>query len=274
MKKVRLFFVLLVCAMLLGNFSAMAANPDEAAFVVSSAQASAGESVDITISVRNNPGIASAKLEVAFDDGLTLNSVVYNADMGGMTMQPGTLTSPVILNWLDFAGNFNGDAVFATLNFTVADHASAGDYSIRVSYEEDNVYNIAEDNIYFYASNGAVTVVGETAAEEPKETIAPPAGEAPDVVPEDEAPGDEAPDTEGVSEAPGDEAAGDGDVSADQSGASSEGQAVVEVPEDGNEPQSEDDGVTGLWMLVTLLFCVVIAGMLVFLILRAKRAKR
>ena len=275
MKKIKLFLALLLCSALLGRFPAMAVNSEDPAFVVSSAKVSAGETVDITISIKNNPGIASAKLEVAFDDALTLNSVAFNGDMGGMSMQPEELASPVALNWLDFAGNFNGDAVFATLNFTVADDASAGDYSIEVSYEADNVYNIAEENVSFHVSNGSVAVGGEAAAEKPDEPLAPPTGEAPDAAPEDDVPADVVPDSEAVSGVPGNEAPGTSNMSAEQSDTSAVPQdAVVQTPVgDADSSQPEDNG-SGMWLPVVLVICAALVCGFVFVRMRAKQKEQ
>ena len=283
MKKLGIF-ALLICFALLAGFSAVAVELDEPAFVVSSATVNAGETVDITIRIVNNPGIASAKLEVTFDDTLALNSVAFNEDMGGMYVQPGALTAPVTLNWLDFAEDFNGDAVFATLNFTVAGDAAAGVYSIDVSYEAENVYNIAEDNVFFHVSNGGVTVAAEPAAqqpEEPEEPEVPPAAEVPDTVPEENVPDSQVPDGEAVSGAPEDELpeteAPDTVVGTDN------GNGTVSVPqedvprtpvEDAEPSQTEDDGDHGLWLPVVLAVCAAIAvGGFGFLKTRAKGQK-
>lgn len=283
MKRVKSFLaLLLVCSMLWGNCSAMAVNGGDPAFVVAQVSANAGEDVDVAISLENNPGIASAKLTVVFDDGLTLTGVTYNEDMGGMSMPPSGLTSPVILNWLDFEGNFTGDAVFATLHFTVADTAESGAYSIEVTYEADNVYNIAEDNVYFHVSNGAVTVEGEDVI--PDMPVDPVEDETPDPEGADETPADEAPDPEGMggvpeaeapdaedmSAAPEEEAPTDSNVNADQSGVSSETQDVVEAPEQ-DASQTEDDGGAGIWVFIALLVCAVAVCVIVFARARGKR---
>lgn len=134
----------------------------EPVFVVEQAAAAPGETVDVTISVKNNPGVASIRLKVTYDQGLTLNSVTYNDAIGGMSMQPQQMTSPVTLNWFNGTANSTGDWVFATLSFTVSIDAQKGEHPIEITYEPNNVYNIAEENLPFAIENGAVNV-GEAA---------------------------------------------------------------------------------------------------------------
>ena len=159
MKK-RMLALFLVVMMVFSAIPVSAApGATEPTFVVKTVEAAAGETVDVTIEVANNPGIASIKLLATYDANLTLNSITYNNAIGGMFMQPQKLTSPVILNWFNGAANSNGDWVFATLSFTVADTAAAGTYPITITYEADNVYNINFDNLDFAITNGGVTVV-------------------------------------------------------------------------------------------------------------------
>ena len=134
--------------------------PELPYIVVSNAMGSVGKTVEITIALENNPGLASMKLKVAFDDtALTLNRVVYNDAMGGMSQEPPKpMKNPTTLNWFNGAANSNGDFVYATLTFTVNETAVAGDYEIAVTYDADDVYNIDYDNIDFGIINGKITV--------------------------------------------------------------------------------------------------------------------
>ena len=128
-------------------------------FVISAASASAGETVEITIKLKNNPGIASMILAVAFDESaLTLKEVVYNTKIGGQTVEPQKMTSPVTLYWINGLADAEGDFLFVTLRFTVKSGASKGDHGITLTYKPDNVYDITETNIEFKVVNGKVTV--------------------------------------------------------------------------------------------------------------------
>lgn len=136
-------------------------------FVVDNLVASGGDTVEVKISFKNNPGIASVKLSVAFDSLLTLEKITYNKDLNGMAQQPQSLNSPVTLNWFNGAGNTEGDIVFATLTFKVGKTAKSGDVAnISVSYEPNNIYRIAEDFteelIDFEIVNGSISVLSHT----------------------------------------------------------------------------------------------------------------
>ena len=138
-------------------------DPDEAiskpSFVVSNAIANPGETVEITVALKNNPGIASIILAVAFDsDALTLTEVVYNTSIGGQTVPPYSANSPIKLYWINGFADAEGDFVLATLKFTVNSDADVGDHNITLSYNADDVYDISETNLPFEIVNGKVTV--------------------------------------------------------------------------------------------------------------------
>lgn len=135
-----------------------AAGETEPTFTVSSGQANPGKNVNIRIRIDNNPGIASAKLKVQFDSALTLTGVTYNQSLGGMSMQPQKLESPVTLNWFNGAQDTTGDMIYATLKFKVAQNATPGFHDITVTYDPNDVYNIEEQNIDFQVQNGGVLV--------------------------------------------------------------------------------------------------------------------
>lgn len=129
------------------------------AFVVSNATAKAGDTVEVTVAVKNNPGIASIILSAAFDnDALTLTEVVYNTSIGGQTVQPQKKNSPIKLYWINGFADAEGDFVLATLKFTVKSDATAGDHNITLSYNADDVYDISETNLPFEIVNGKITV--------------------------------------------------------------------------------------------------------------------
>ena len=128
-------------------------------FVVSSHEAKRGDTIEVTVALKNNPGIASIILAVAFDsDALTLTEVVYNTSIGGQTVPPYSANSPIKLYWINGFADAEGDFVLATLKFTVKSNAPAGDYYIALSYNADDVYDISETNLPFEIVNGKVTV--------------------------------------------------------------------------------------------------------------------
>lgn len=129
--------------------------------VISSHEALAGETIQVTVSLENNPGLASAILNVSFDTSiLTLQSVEYNTAMGGQTVPPQSMNSPVTLYWVSPFADMSEDCVFATLTFKVSENAKEGDNTkVNITYEADNVYNLAEENIALNVMPGTVAVI-------------------------------------------------------------------------------------------------------------------
>ena len=131
------------------------------AFVVENVDAHAGDkNVAVNVSIKNNPGVASILLEVVYDkENLTLTNFTYNSEVlaGCSTVPFNANAFAPCLNMVNGTQNVQGDWIFATLYFDVKSTA-IGSCPITVSYDEDNVYNIDEDNIPFIITGGAINV--------------------------------------------------------------------------------------------------------------------
>ena len=183
--------VALIATLSLGVSMFVSAYGADPTIVVSSETVCQGSTVDVKISLKNNPGIASMKLQVSFPEGLSLVSlgedtydgnyvtidgepdtestdvtdwVKYDiADVKGSVFQPEKGTSPVTLNWVSPLENVTGDVTFATLKFKAAENATLGDKDITVTYDAEDVFKLVdgaepEENVTFKVENGKVTV--------------------------------------------------------------------------------------------------------------------
>ncbi len=132
----------------------------EPTFVVSDAIASAGDTnVEITVALKNNPGVTSMLMKIAFDNSaLELVSMSYNTEIGGQGIPNASSESPITAYWAEGFTDVTGDWIFLTLVFNVSSAAAAGDYEIAVSYNADDVFNAAETNVAFDIINGKITV--------------------------------------------------------------------------------------------------------------------
>ena len=132
----------------------------EPTIVVSSANASAGATnVEITVALKNNPGVTSMLMQIDFDDdALNLVSMTYNTEIGGTGIPLQSTASPIRAYWAEGFNNITGDWVFVTLKFNATSSATAGDYDITVTYNADDVYNADEINVEFDIINGKITV--------------------------------------------------------------------------------------------------------------------
>ena len=155
-----LFAVVLVFSLVLGAASTAEA-AGEPTFRVSSAVGEVGQTVSVTISLENNPGISSIRMLVSYDPALILRNIGYNNAMGGQSYPPETMSSPATLIWLSPFANYSGDGVFATLTFEVTSAAAnLNQAGITLTYDPEDVYNMAENNIAFNVINGTVTIPG------------------------------------------------------------------------------------------------------------------
>ncbi len=134
----------------------------EPTFVVSNEKADAGDTVKITISTKNNPGIISMKLLIKYDN--TALKLV-NAEKGkfnDITFSPkGNI--PFIANWVDGLNpNNKTNGVITTLTFEVLDTAPQGKSEISVTYNPDDVFEITKSNdlvnVKFAVQNGYVDI--------------------------------------------------------------------------------------------------------------------
>lgn len=159
-KSIALIMAVLVLATTLLSNAVFAAN--DPAFVVSNVTGKPGDTVQITVSTANNPGIVSAKVKVAYDANvLELVSAGQGADFTGTQFGP-TTKNPFTVNWEDTVApdNITTNGSFATLTFKILDTAVAGKSDITLTYDPADVYDWYMDDVTFATVAGSVTVEG------------------------------------------------------------------------------------------------------------------
>lgn len=136
---------------------------------IGSAQAKSGQSVNITISMTTNPGMATVDFEVTFDSSvLTLEKVndekFIPLGEGVEIAHSDQLVSPYHLSWLnDLAKeDITKTGKMVTLTFKVADDAKPGTYDIKVDPKTVEIYDCNIKDVDFEFENGAVTVSSDT----------------------------------------------------------------------------------------------------------------
>lgn len=119
-----------------------------------------GSTVEVDITLKNNPGVASIGLDVSYDKSiLSLEKITYNPEMGGTTQSSKITENPATLLWINSSANYTKDATFATLTFKVNERAKENDVSdIKISYSPENIYNLEETNVKCKAVDGKVKV--------------------------------------------------------------------------------------------------------------------
>ena len=155
--------LILLAVMFLSIFATMAM-ADSPNFRVSEAEANPGDEVVLTISMENNPGIASFDLQVDYDENKLEWVDVHKGSFSGMwdTAVGQTIT------WFNSENNYD-NTVIAELTFKVKENASEK-AEVLISYEEGDVYNIDEEDVDFEIIAGGINIKGKE-AEEYKITI-------------------------------------------------------------------------------------------------------
>lgn len=136
-------------------------NPNAAKFTVSAINAKAGKTVTVDVKIENNPGITALSLKIDYpEDVLTLTNVEYKNLFSSKATGSKSMTSPFTVSW--FSANSEDETAngtLATLTFIVKENANTGTYPITVSYDAENVFDSAFDNVEFAVDNGSVTVI-------------------------------------------------------------------------------------------------------------------
>ena len=130
-------------------------------FALASSTAKQGESFNVPIVIKNNPGITALQLRIIFDEErLSLTDVSHQELFASKSTCSGEYASPLNISWssqqtIDEKEN----GIIAILTFTVKNTAAVGDTHITIAYDADDVVNSARDNISFETVNGSVSII-------------------------------------------------------------------------------------------------------------------
>ena len=164
----RLISALLVFVLLCSMLPAAALAVDDGATKTAtiraeSISAAPGQTVQIAVTVEDNPGILGGRLSIAFDRGLTLVDAAAGDAFSMLTMtKPGLFTSPCQFVW-DGEKLEEGDirdGVILTLTFEVSAEAVSGTtQGIYVTHREDDFFDGDLNKLTLNTVDGGVTVI-------------------------------------------------------------------------------------------------------------------
>ena len=167
MKRILAFILALIMTVTLCPLSAFAAeSTDKATISVEHVSAQPDSTVDVAVSIKNNPGIASMGFTLSFDEALTLVGATNGEAFSEMTLTPpaqlkkgGSVTGSCRFAWLG-SSNVTGDGVILNLQFKVAADAELGqDCAITLSCEPDDILNDTRNMVDVDLSNGLITII-------------------------------------------------------------------------------------------------------------------
>lgn len=153
--------------------STLAADLNAVKITVDSVDATAGDTVSVNVRLANNPGIVSANINVAFDEGLTLVGA-SNGDVFPITMSfippkqlstVGRITGNCNFAWqgADIADADIKDGVILTLRFEVDAEAEIGDtYNITISARNNDIVDKNLQVIDLKPVTAKITVIDYT----------------------------------------------------------------------------------------------------------------
>lgn len=137
---------------------------EEAAVVISSGTAAPGETVTLTASISNNPGLAGFLFELRADtEVFSVASVDGELNVApGAVCKSGTLLSNATetgwkVMWYH-TNNVTANGILFTIELTVAEDAPDGVYTVELICSEDDTVNVEGDLVHLAMTDGAVTV--------------------------------------------------------------------------------------------------------------------
>ncbi len=118
-----------------------------------------GETVDVKLSLSNNPGLASLMFNVEYSDILTLEAVKFNSDFGAYATAAQPFTNPQPISFISPFSDVTINDTFATLTFRISDTAKDKSVAnINITYNEEDVFNSSYEYVDLNVVNGKVTV--------------------------------------------------------------------------------------------------------------------
>lgn len=136
---------------------AFAAGENKMTISVESVAANHGDSVQVKIDIANNPGIASLKFDVKYDEYLTLTNVEFNSAFGSYVTAPTPYKNPQTISMISPLKEIGTNGNFAVLTFSVSNNMPEKYRAdITVTYDEDDIFNAEYNNVPVEVVNGCV----------------------------------------------------------------------------------------------------------------------
>lgn len=134
-------------------------------FSLNETEAAAGEEVTLTFECSNNPGITAWKVEFDYDhNALELISLDSQGIFDDIIPSQTLDADPFVMSWSNDIKDVSVNGKIADINFKVKESAADGEYPIKITYDEDNIYSVVldsngiETNVHFDTQNGSIKV--------------------------------------------------------------------------------------------------------------------
>ena len=140
-----------------------AVSPDEPTIRTGSVRGLPGQTVEVTVSLENNPGIVSMLLDVSYDNEVLTLVGVEDAGILGTTDHGKSYSMvPYSLSWTNDTAteNYEVNGTVVTLKFAIAEDAPEGVYPVEITYDEtkDPIFDKDIKTVDFAVQPGGVKV--------------------------------------------------------------------------------------------------------------------
>lgn len=163
MKKLKTIMALILTLTLFAIGTAVSINAAEnttPTFFTDSVSGNVGDEVELAFKCKNNPGINGWRLSISYDsDALQLVKCDNTGVFGEVTFSQSINENPYNAQWYSLGDSTVNGKMFA-LAFKINENAKSGDYPINITYSQDEVVNVKEEEVHFDIINGVVAVNG------------------------------------------------------------------------------------------------------------------
>ena len=128
---------------------------DAPTIVIGEVSGKPGETVEVPVVLKNNPGIEGVTLGFEYDNTvLQLVEIKENKDLF-----PGTWMKNTGVTWASSSGNNASDGTFLTLVFEISEEADEGKTNVTVVYEEGDISDENMEDVNFVIDSGEISIV-------------------------------------------------------------------------------------------------------------------
>lgn len=119
-----------------------------------------GEEVSVSIKLENNPGVTSMRFMVDYDNrALTMTDFEFgNAFESMHRASSRNYGSPYSMSMYSATDDLEDTGMIAVIKFKVNEDTEDGTYKINISYDKDDIFNMAGNNVAVNVETGSVCV--------------------------------------------------------------------------------------------------------------------
>lgn len=146
---------------MMGCMSLPVSAASDPVIAISGEQADPGDTVSLTVSLRDNPGLTVMRLQVEYDTSVLTLIDVKDSERLGKTVHSKALDAePYVLYWNNATSkvNFKNNGDIVTLTFKIADDARYDEYSVDVTFGEKDILDKDMEPVHFRVETGRVAV--------------------------------------------------------------------------------------------------------------------